>query len=79
MQSKSMAKSKSVSKGLANRQKKKNNIMKPKTIDEFCGPGAGSFKKFIKQKREYLQNIEGKRKARIQAVRTAREFSWALV
>ena len=62
------------------KQRNKKTIkMKPKTIDEFCGADAGSFKKFIKQKQSFLQKIEEKRKSRIQAARAAREFSWAVV
>lgn len=51
--------------------------MKSKTIDESCGRPAGSFKKFLKQKEDYLTKSEEKRSARIKAHRNSRQLSWA--
>ena len=58
--------------------RKTRQSMKPKTIDEHCKKPAGSFKKFIKEKETFLQNLETERKERIRASQqTARELSWA--
>jgi hypothetical protein len=52
--------------------------MKTKTVDQLCNSEAGTFKKFIKQKEDYLQSVENERKERIRASRkTSRELSWA--
>jgi len=56
----------------------KEKTMKAKTIDQLCNVNAGTFKKFIKQKEDYLQSVENERKERVRASRkTARELSWA--
>lgn len=52
--------------------------MKAKTIDELCKQPAGSFKKFIKEKENFLLSLEKERKERIRASRkTAHELAWA--
>jgi len=51
--------------------KKKDNIMKQETIDEFSKQEEGSFKKFIEKKEAHLRNIEEQRKSRIRASQQA--------
>jgi hypothetical protein len=66
--------------------------MKAKTIDEICNKPAGSFKKFVEQKKGFLQKLENERKERIRGSRksayerkerirgsrkSAYELSWA--
>jgi hypothetical protein len=59
------------------KRSKTTRKMKPKTIDEHCKKPAGSFKKFIKEKETFLQNLENERKERIRASRqTSQELSW---
>ena len=61
-----------------NKQRKHQNTMKPKTIDELCKKEAGSFKKFTEEKEKFLQGLESERKERVRASRkTALELSWA--
>jgi len=42
---------------------------KPITIDEHCGQPQGSFKKFLKEKEDFLKKLEEDRKTRIRAAR----------
>jgi len=51
---------------------------KPKTIDEFCRKPAGSFTKFIGEKKGFQRALEVQRRERIRICReTALELSWA--
>ena len=51
---------------------------KSKTIDELCRKPAGSFSKFIAEKKAFQQALESERKERIRACReTALELAWA--
>lgn len=51
--------------------------MKKKHIDELAGKNPGSFKKFLKDKEEYLKKLEEKRTQRIKACHAARPVAWA--
>jgi hypothetical protein len=54
------------------------NKPKPKTIEEHCAQPAGSFSKFIAQKKAHLKALETERRERIRACReTVMELSWA--